>query len=145
MSDSPSFQEKIEELVRQDPRYEAEAYAFLRDALEKALRQRKKQKKDASPHVSSAELLDAFRVHGLKEFGPMALTVFDYWGVRSCEDVGQMVFNLVGAGVFGKTDADTLDSFSNLFDFKDAFEAPFRPSPNENLSKFPPASVQSEP
>jgi uncharacterized repeat protein (TIGR04138 family) len=144
MSEGSSFQEKIEGVVREDPRYSAEAYCFLRDALEAALRQRKKAKRDASPHVSGAELLEAFRVHGLKEFGPMALTVLEYWGVRSCEDVGQMVFNLVNAGVFGKTDADTLDSFRNVYDFHDAFSAPFRP-PGKLLSELPSLGVQPQP
>jgi uncharacterized repeat protein (TIGR04138 family) len=88
--------------------------------------------------------LEAFRVHGLKEFGPMALTVLEYWGVRSCEDVGQMVFNLVNAGVFGKTDADTLDSFRNVYDFHDAFSAPFRP-PGKLLSELPSLGVQPQP
>ena len=64
----------------------------------------------------------------------MAITVFDYWGLRSCEDVGNMVFNLVRIGVFGKTDEDTLESFRAGYDFQDAFVAPFRPDP-ENLSE----------
>lgn len=143
MSESASFIEKVEGVVREDPRYEAEAYCFLRDALEEALRLRKKQKRDVSPHVSGPELLDAFRVHGLKEFGPMALTVLDYWGVRSCGDVGQMVFNLVNAGVFGKTDADTLESFHGVFDFTEVFAAPFRP-PTKNLSVSTSVGVQTD-
>lgn len=143
MSDS-SFAEKVESVVREDPRYAAEAYNFLRDALEAALRQRKKNKRDASPHVSGPELLEAFRVHGLKEFGPMALTVLEYWGVRSCEDVGQMVFNLVNAGVFGKTDADTLESFRGIFDFQEAFLAPFRPK-GKILSESASAGVKAPP
>lgn len=57
----------------------------------------------------------------------MAVTVLDYWGVRTCEDVGQMVFKLVGAKIFGKTEADTPDSFRGHYDFEDAFVRPFRP------------------
>ncbi len=127
MSDSINFQEKVEALVEEDSRFSPEAYSFLRDALEVALRARKKAKRDPSPHVSASDLLEAFRVHALKEFGPMALTVLDYWGVRSCGDVGAMVFNLVKAGVFGKTEQDTMDAFHNGFDFEETFSRPFLP------------------
>lgn len=67
----------------------------------------------------------------------MALMVLDYWGVVSTADVGQMVFNLVQAGIFGKTDEDTTESFRDVFDFREAFLAPFRPlsgSLNEDTS-----------
>jgi len=120
------FQEAVEAVARDDKRYHPEAYAFLRDSLEATLKRRKKAKKEAGGHVAAPELLDGFRLHALHEFGPMAMTVLDYWGVRSCEDVGQMVFNLVQAGVFGKTDEDTPESFSGGFDFHAAFVQPFQ-------------------
>jgi len=50
-----------------------------------------------------------------------------YWGVRTCEDIGHMVFNLVQAGAFGKTEEDTQDMFRMGFDFEEAFSAPFLP------------------
>jgi uncharacterized repeat protein (TIGR04138 family) len=90
--------------------------------------------------VGAAELLDGFRVHCLQEFGPMAITVLEYWGVRSSEDIGNMVFNLVQVGIFGKTDEDTLESFREGYDFADAFVLPFRPEP-EKLSATGPGVV----
>jgi uncharacterized repeat protein (TIGR04138 family) len=119
------FQEAVEAVSRNDSRYHPEAYAFLRDALESTLKRRKKAKKEVGGHVAAGELLEGFRLHALQEFGPMAMTVLDYWGVRSCEDVGHMVLNLVHAGVFGKTDEDTLESFCGVFDFESAFVRPF--------------------
>lgn len=120
------FQEAVEAVARDDKRYHPEAYVFLRDSLEATLKRRKKAKKEVGGHVAAPELLDGFRLHALHEFGPMAMTVLDYWGVRSCEDVGQMVFNLVQAGVFGKTDEDTPESFSGGFDFHAAFGQSFQ-------------------
>ncbi len=78
-------------------------------------------------HVSGPELLDGARRYALKEFGPMVITVFDSWGIRSCEDIGNMVFNLIGAGVFGKTDQDSIEDFKNVYDFEEAFVRPFAP------------------
>jgi len=127
------FQEAVEKVRATDARFEAEAYAFLRDALDAAIKRRKKARKDVGGHVNAGELLEGFRLHALQEFGPMARTVFNYWGVRSCEDIGSMVFNLVQAGVFGKTEEDSLDSFREGYDFADAFEKPFQPE-RKNLS-----------
>jgi uncharacterized repeat protein (TIGR04138 family) len=78
-------------------------------------------------HVTGPELLDGVRRYALKEFGPMVITVFDNWGVRSCEDIGNIVFNLIGAGVFGKTEEDSIEDFKNVYDFKEAFVKPFAP------------------
>ena len=57
----------------------------------------------------------------------MALTVFSYWGVERCEDIGQMVFNLIGAGIFGKTEQDSLEDFKSVYTFHEAFVKPFLP------------------
>ena len=57
----------------------------------------------------------------------MALSVLSHWGVSRCEDVGCMVFNLIGAGIFGKTDEDSMDDFKAVYDFRDAFVKPFQP------------------
>lgn len=129
------FQDALEKILKQDNRYHAEAYAFLRDALEATLKRRKKARKDSvTTHVSASELLDGFRHHTLQEFGPMAITVLNYWGLSGPEDVGNIVFNLVQSGVFGKTDEDTIESFREGYDFNEAFVQPFRPSP-EKLSE----------
>lgn len=131
------FQEAVETVCQDDRRYHPEAYAFLRDSLEATIKRRKKSKKEPGPHVGAVELLDGFRLHALGEFGPMALMVLNYWGVMATADVGQMVFNLVKAGIFGKTDDDTAESFRDVYDFREAFVAPFRPlsgSLNEETS-----------
>lgn len=128
-----SFSEALDGIVARDPRYDREAYTFLRDALEFTLKKRRKTRKDEPTDVPAAELLDGFRLYALKECGPMARLVLEYWGVRSSEDIGNLVFNLVEANVFSKTDRDTLEEFRAGLDFDEAFTAPFRPKRN-NLS-----------
>jgi uncharacterized repeat protein (TIGR04138 family) len=122
-----SFTEALDAVTRRDSRYDREAYTFLRDALEFALKKRRKTRKDEPTDVPAAELLEGFRLYALKECGPMASLVLGSWGVHSCEDVGNLVFNLVEANVFSKTDRDTMGEFRNGFDFDEAFLAPFRP------------------
>jgi uncharacterized repeat protein (TIGR04138 family) len=121
------FAEALESLVAHDPRYQRDGYIFLRDALDFTTKQQKKIKGVSVRHVTGPELLDGVRQYALKEFGPMVMTVFDSWGIRSCEDIGHMVFNLIGAGVFGKTEQDSIQDFKNVYDFKEAFVKPFEP------------------
>ena len=122
------FAEALDSIVASDPRYQRDAYVFLRDALDYTTKQQKKTKGASVRHVAGPELLEGVRQYALKEFGPMVVTVLSYWGVRSCEDVGNMVFNLIGAGIFGKTEEDSIDDFKNVFDFDEAFVKPFEPT-----------------
>ena len=122
------LQEAIEMIVAKDPRYKGEAYIFLRDALDFTLKKRRKNRKETlAAHVTAAELLKGFRDQALHEFGPMAITVLEYWGIKKSADIGAIVFHLIETGILGKTDNDTLDSFSNALDFKEAFVLPFKP------------------
>jgi uncharacterized repeat protein (TIGR04138 family) len=122
------FAEALDSIVASDPRYQRDAYAFLRDALDFTTKQQKKVKGVSVRHVTGPELLDGVRQYALKEFGPLVMTVFDSWGIHSCEDIGNMVFNLIGAGVFGKTEDDSIEDFKNVYDFEEAFMKPFAPA-----------------
>src|SRR5205085_1930971 len=122
------FSEALDSIVAADPRYARDAYVFLRDALDYTTKQQKKIKGTTVRHVSGPELLEGVRQYALKEFGPMVMTVFGYWGVHASEDIGHMVFNLIGAGIFGKTDEDSIEDFKNVYQFEDAFVKPFAPS-----------------
>ncbi len=123
-----SFQEMVERIVEKDPRYDKEAYDFIKEALEFTIKQQKRGQADPSVHVTAAELMDGFRQYALKEFGPMVMTVFEHWRVTSSEDVGNIVFNLIGAGVFGKTESDRPQDFRAAIDFHAAFIAPYATS-----------------
>jgi uncharacterized repeat protein (TIGR04138 family) len=126
------FAEALDSVVTNDPRYQRDGYIFLRDALDFTTKQQKKVKGVTVRHVSGPELLDGIRRYALKEFGPMVMTVFDNWGIHSCEDIGNMVFNLIGAGVFGKTEEDSIQDFKDVYDFKEAFVKPFMPGKPAN-------------
>lgn len=128
------FQEAVEKIVTRDERYRSDAYLFLREVMDFSIKRQKKQRKEFPPtHVSTTELLEAFRLLALKEFGPMALTLLQYWGIKSSIDIGQIIFNLIEAGVVGKTEDDTLAAFATGFDFEQAFVHPFQPKVSSPL------------
>ena len=78
-------------------------------------------------HISGQELLGGMRSHALEEYGPMAMMVLGEWGIRRCEDFGEIVFNMVEHELLAKTDEDSRDDFSGGYDFEDAFRKPFLP------------------
>lgn len=122
------FAEALDRLVIQDPRYHRDAYIFLRDALDFTVKQLKKSsKEEVTRHVTPPQLLDGVRQFALKEFGPMVPMVFDFWGVRSCEDIGEIVFNLIRSRIFGKTESDSIEQFRGGYSFHEAFVAPYLP------------------
>jgi uncharacterized repeat protein (TIGR04138 family) len=121
------FAEALDSIVVNDPRYQRDAYIFLRDALDYTTKQQKKARGTTVRHVAGPELLEGVRQYALKEFGPLVITVFESWGIKCCEDIGHMVFNLIEAGVFGKTEEDSMEDFKSVYDFQDAFVKPFAP------------------
>ena len=131
------FAEALDSIVASDPRYQREAYIFLRDALDFTTKQQKKIKGAAVRHVAGPELLEGVRQYALKEFGPMVVRFFPTGAFARCEDIGHMVFNLIGAGIFGKTDEDSMDDFKAVYDFRDAFVKPFQPEPAVAGKKLP--------
>jgi uncharacterized repeat protein (TIGR04138 family) len=129
MQQIQSFEGEVQKIVDKDPRFHREAYSFVRQALEVCQKKLLKsgRKVGADNHVSVAELLDGIRSHALDEYGPMAITLLNSWGVHKSEDFGDIVFNMAEQGLFRTTESDTREEFKKGFDFQGAFVAPFKP------------------
>ena len=125
----------LQEMIRQDPRYPLDAYLFVRDALDLAVRLYEKPDAGQAHHVSGQELLEAIRQHALREYGPMAFSVLRAWGIRATDDFGEIVFNMVERGLLGKTEEDTKEDFSGVYAFHDAFEKPYLPTGRSAVRK----------
>jgi uncharacterized repeat protein (TIGR04138 family) len=122
-----NFDEAVEEILAKDSRYTREAYLFVREALDYTQKIVGKETHGQIRHVSGQELLDGIRRFALNQFGPMAVTVFEEWGVRNCCDFGEIVFNMVESSLLAKTEKDTRGDFQNGYNFTEAFRKPFWP------------------
>lgn len=125
-----NFDAKVEQIVARDARYGRDAYKFIREVLahaEKKLAPNKKIQVQQPQHISGQELLENMRQYTLKEFGPMGKHVLAEWGIFRCEDVGEVVFNMVEAEILSKRKQDVLEDFAGGFDFEEAFVRPFLP------------------
>lgn len=137
-----NFDKAIEQITQRDPRYHREAYAFVREALDFTQKMLIQSGKEGLRHVSGQELLAGIRGYALQLFGPMALLVLNDWGIRRCEDFGELVFNMVDCGLLAKTDQDTREDFKGGYDFEEAFRRPFLPKQNPAASETEPTSTQ---
>lgn len=145
-----SFEDAVEKIVAKDNRYDADAYEFLREALDftqKSLnrseksRHRDQELPPTTQHVTGKQLLEGIREFAVQRYGPMTLTVLESWGVTRCEDFGEIVFSMVDAGVLGKTDTDTPEDFKAVYDFKEAFYQPFLPKAKQATPPSQPTST----
>jgi uncharacterized repeat protein (TIGR04138 family) len=142
-----SFRDELAQIIASDPRYSIDAYAFILEALNHARQQKlrgkggnRDQDRSSQParatrssssrsrnpraagDVTGRELCEAFRRLALRQFGLLASTVLNHWGVRSTSDIGEIVYNLIAAGDLEKTPKDSRADFENVFDFETALK-----------------------
>ena len=128
------------DLIRHDKRYRLEAYLFVFEALHFAqtalglgrysesepphqpMPEPEQDERGPQRHVTGQELCEAIRRYALEQYGFMAKTVLNSWGVRSTGDFGEIVFNLIRIGRMRKTRHDRREDFNNVYDFETAFQ-----------------------
>ncbi|MDH7502324.1 MAG: hypothetical protein QHJ82_06360 [Verrucomicrobiota bacterium] len=121
------FDEVVDQIVEKDKRFHRDAYVFVTQAVEFTQKAIGKANKGRIRHISGQELLAGIKTYALDRYGPMAITLFDEWGVKRCEDFGEIVFNLVDHGLLKKTETDSRADFQGGYDFYEAFRKPFLP------------------
>ncbi len=137
----------IARLLQEDTRYAFDAYVFVFEALNYAqevlnlgaespsepLSEPIAEDDEPGPqrHVTGRELCEAIRVYALRQYGYMAKTVLNSWGIHGTGDFGEIVFNLIRVGQMRKTPADARIDFDNVYDFDAALKQEFKIKPPE--------------
>ena len=118
-----SFEDAVEQILQKNEYYPADAYFFIRAALDATVE--KCRKPAENPHLSAEELYFGFCAYALEEYGPLALAVMEQWNITTSSDVGNLVYNLIEVGVFGKQDGDRQEQFDNLTPVSLLLDAPY--------------------
>ena len=112
-------------------KYHPDAYRFVDQALRFTQRrlgrtpdvmQQDQEFDEDSAHISGPELLDGVRGLAIQEFGLLTIPVLKYWGIRTTDDFGRIVFDFIERGAMRKTDRDQLTDFFDVYDFEEAFD-----------------------
>lgn len=110
--------DSFEDIVGKDSRYDARAYALLMDVIRFLGKNGR--------HMDAAQILDEFKETALDQYGPMTYRVLAEWGLKSCEDIGEMMFNLAESHRVAKDENDSIDAFTGGYDFKETFFDPYQ-------------------
>ncbi len=135
--------QSIAKLLKQDKRYAFDAYVFVFEALNYAQNvlelgsesvsesssEGNEEPEGPQRHVTGQELCQAIRQYALQQYGYLAKTVLNSWGVRETGDFGEIVFNLISIGHMRKTPTDRREDFDGVYEFDTAFEREFRIRP----------------
>ena len=111
------FDDAVSAILSTDTRYPREAYTLITAALDYTIRgihADRRAQDDDGPHVSGQQLAE-----GLRDY---MLSV----NINSTDDIGELVYNLIEVGAFGKTDSDKKSDFHAVYDFEETFVLPFR-------------------
>jgi len=107
----------LEKVAEKDPRYKIDAYLFVLNGLNHTVSRFEKPR-----HVNGKELSEGLREYAIDQFGPLARTVLESWGVAKTEDFGNIVFNLIKAKLLSKTEEDSIEDFRDVFEFRKALD-----------------------
>jgi uncharacterized repeat protein (TIGR04138 family) len=124
----------IIELLQNDQRFHIEAYQFVREALAYAqeILKMPSQGAEGEHHITGQQLSEAIRQYALDQYGFMAKTVLNNWGVHCTGDFGEIVYNLIKIKHMKKSDADRREDFDDVYDFNHAFEPVFQLTTGED-------------
>ena len=115
----------MEAIIRRDGRYPVEAYQFLGEALEHAVKSihgEKGARSGRESHVSGQQLCLAIRDLAIQRWGLLARTVLSKWNLRATIDFGNMVYLMIEHEFMRKTETDSIEDFRDVYDFDQAFE-----------------------
>ncbi|MFI4873716.1 MAG: Minf_1886 family protein [Blastopirellula sp. JB062] len=85
-------------------------------------------------HLTGQMLCEAIRSFALQQYGLMAKTVLNSWGVETTGHFGDIVYNLIDIGMMKKSPQDRREDFDDVYDFDVAFVRDFRIEVTEESS-----------
>lgn len=128
------FDQAVAQILKQDSRYPARAYDLMPAVIDYTARHPTPLEPGEAPrphgHVTGRQLAIGFRDYLLSEFGPFAADLLDEMNIRTTDDIGNLVYNLISVGIFGKTKSDSLSDFHAVYNFTEAFRDYYAPLEN---------------
>lgn len=122
-------------IVQKDPRYCLDAYVFVRESLAYAgdcmeldyyeELSNKDLPSNTERHLTGQQLCEAIRQYATNQFGYMARVVLKNWGIDSTSCFGDIVYNMINAGIMKKSEHDQRSHFDDVYQFDEVFQNNF--------------------
>ena len=107
---------KIAKISEKDGRYSKESFLFILASLEYTLSKLTKRR-----HLTGQELSKGIAVYAREQYGFLAKTVLNNWGLYTTMDYGEVVYLLINGGLMNKTEDDKKEDFADAYDFNEEF------------------------
>ena len=119
----------IEEIARQDGRYNIKALKFVFDGLGLTIQRihelHDTDESDQPHHITGDELANGLAGIAIERWGRLARVVLNYWGLYTTRDLGEIVYLMIDNGWMTAQESDNIEDFDNVFDFETVFEKNF--------------------
>ncbi len=126
MNEQEEHQAKLAAVLKNDDRYPIQAYLFMEEAVQAAMKDYEKRSQvRGSRHVTGQELVHSIVKELLRKYGPMAWDVLTAWNIHKTEDFGNLVYNLVRVKLLGVSPEDSPNDFVDVLNLEEELTRPF--------------------
>lgn len=117
----------VEEIAREDGRYDARALKFVYDGLGYTIKQIRESGEEEQPrHITGAELSQGIAKLARQRWGWLARMVLNQWGVFTTRDFGEIVYLMIRHHWMTAQETDHIEDFDNIYDFEQLFEKQYQ-------------------
>lgn len=113
------------DLLTKSTDFPIDAFAFVQEGLRhtvETLQRNNDEFESPNRHVSGRELCLGLRDFAIGQYGLLARTVLEQWGIQKTDDFGEIVFAMVEAGLMRASEDDSTDDFRGVYHFDEAFD-----------------------
>lgn len=116
------MKKSLENIAGEDGRFSPQALKFVYEGLGYTAK-----KMTAEPtHVSGQSLCKGLKEMAVEKWGRLAMLVLNTWGVKNTRDFGEIVFSLIKHKWMSAQPTDSIEDFSDIYDFKTVFKDQFK-------------------
>lgn len=120
------FYDDVLSIHTNHPEYHVDAYRFLYLATSPlSYLLFPKKKRSRVKHLSAKEYYEKVCELALHEYGPMAIKVFEHWGLKQTKDIANATYYMIEAGLLYKQQKESKADFIGLKPLSEALSAPF--------------------
>lgn len=113
--------DKLEQILEQDGRYNPEAIKFVYEGLGYTA----KETAGEPRHVSGQALCHGLKRLAVERWGRLALLVLNNWNITATRDFGEIVYLMIEHKWMSATETDSIDDFNSVYNFKTVFKDEF--------------------
>ena len=115
------MKKNIEQIAREDGRYDVGAMKFVYEGLGHTVRKVAEEfenEQDRPRHITGPELSEGLKDLALEKWGRLARAVLEHWGLRTTRDFGEIVYLMISHQWMSSQTSDQIEDFDNIYDFK---------------------------